>query len=158
VVKPDFMKHSAVPPPVRLVKWHFDQPMKLRQPKVPPQGCRWYDLAEAAVRAVRGALPAELRDAAAAVPVVLEDIPGRDLADAGFPDDLLGLFDAPTYAEGVGGDEPRPPAIRLFVRNLRDEAADDPDTFREEVRITYLHELGHFLGLDEDALAARGLE
>ena len=132
--------------------------MKPRHPKLPPQGRRWYDLAEAAVRVVRAALPVDLRAAAAAVPVVLEDLPGRDLADAGFPGDLLGLFDAPTYAEGVAADDPRPPAIRLFVRNLRDEAADDPGAFREEVRITYLHELGHFLGLDEAALAARGLE
>ena len=28
--------------------------------------------------------------------------------------------------------------------------------FREEVRITYLHELGHYLGLEEDEIEARG--
>jgi predicted Zn-dependent protease with MMP-like domain len=30
--------------------------------------------------------------------------------------------------------------------------------FRNEIRITYLHELGHYLGLDEDDLFERGLE
>jgi len=29
--------------------------------------------------------------------------------------------------------------------------------YRDEVRITLLHELGHFLGLDEDQAAALGL-
>ena len=30
--------------------------------------------------------------------------------------------------------------------------------FRDEVHTTYLHELGHYLGLDEDDLTERGLE
>jgi len=30
--------------------------------------------------------------------------------------------------------------------------------YREEVRVTYLHELGHYLGWDEDDLTARGLD
>ena len=34
----------------------------------------------------------------------------------------------------------------------------DVDVFREEVRLTYLHELGHYLGWDEDELTARGLD
>jgi predicted Zn-dependent protease with MMP-like domain len=36
--------------------------------------------------------------------------------------------------------------------------AGDAATFREEVRRTYLHELGHYLGLDEDDLADRDLD
>jgi predicted Zn-dependent protease with MMP-like domain len=43
------------------------------------------------------------------------------------------------------------------VENLRDEAEDDPTRFRQEVRTTLLHEIGHFLGLDEDGLSDRGL-
>ena len=35
---------------------------------------------------------------------------------------------------------------------------DLPAAYREEVRITYLHELGHYLGWDEDEVAERGLE
>ncbi|MBM4163224.1 MAG: hypothetical protein FJ222_02090 [Lentisphaerae bacterium] len=70
---------------------------------------------------------------------------------------LLGLFDAPAYADASTDTEPRPPAIRLFIRNLRDASDDDPGVFCDEVRVTYLHELGHLLGLDEDALDARGL-
>ena len=39
-----------------------------------------------------------------------------------------------------------------------EQAAGDIKTFREEVRKTLMHELGHYLGLDEDDLIERGLE
>ncbi|MEI8353327.1 MAG: metallopeptidase family protein [Lentisphaerota bacterium] len=132
--------------------------MKTRHPQPPSAEERhWYDIAERVVSDVRGALPDDLRAAADEVPVIIEERPGRVLRDAGLPDDLLGIFDAPAYADTLTDTDLRPPAIRLFIRNLRDEADDDPEVFREEVRVTYLHELGHLLGLDEDDLDARGL-
>ena len=39
-----------------------------------------------------------------------------------------------------------------------DFAEGDVEVFRDEVRLTYLHELGHYFGWDEDDLTARGLE
>jgi len=42
-------------------------------------------------------------------------------------------------------------AIQLFCE---EEAA----SFEEETRVTYLHELGHHFGWDEDDLAERGLD
>jgi predicted Zn-dependent protease with MMP-like domain len=51
-----------------------------------------------------------------------------------------------------------PPQIFLFLENIWDQAEADEDAFREEVHITYLHELGHYLGLNEDELFDRGLE
>jgi predicted Zn-dependent protease with MMP-like domain len=68
----------------------------------------------------------------------------------------LGLF---TGAEFVDeGNIPLPPQIILFLENLRDFAEGDEVIFREEVRTTFLHELGHYLGLDEGELTERGLE
>jgi predicted Zn-dependent protease with MMP-like domain len=46
----------------------------------------------------------------------------------------------------------------LYIESLWDFADADVDAFREEVRVTYLHELGHYLGWDEDQLTSRGLE
>jgi predicted Zn-dependent protease with MMP-like domain len=46
----------------------------------------------------------------------------------------------------------------LFLDEIWDEADGDEAVYRDEVRRTYLHELGHYLGLDEDGLAERGLE
>ena len=50
------------------------------------------------------------------------------------------------------------PQIILFLENLWDFAEGEEEIFREEIHTTYLHELGHYLGLDEDELIERGLE
>jgi predicted Zn-dependent protease with MMP-like domain len=36
--------------------------------------------------------------------------------------------------------------------------AIDPDDLREQIRITLLHETGHFFGMSEDDLADVGLD
>jgi predicted Zn-dependent protease with MMP-like domain len=118
---------------------------------------RWQRLAEAETRAVMRALPARLRARAAEVPVRFEPAPGPELLAAGLPDDLLGLFSGTTCADPEGACGPMPTEIVLFIDNLREEAEDDPVRFRQEVRTTLLHELGHFLGFEEDDLGARDL-
>jgi predicted Zn-dependent protease with MMP-like domain len=50
-----------------------------------------------------------------------------------------------------------PSAIVLYRRNL-ERIAWDRQRLVEELRITVFHEIGHFLGLDEDDLEARGLD
>ena len=49
------------------------------------------------------------------------------------------------------------PAITFFLAELWDYCGEDLPTFDEEVRITYIHEFGHYLGLDESELESRGL-
>ena len=46
----------------------------------------------------------------------------------------------------------------LSRKPLGIQAASDEVAYREEIRITYLHELGHYFGMDEDDLEARGLD
>jgi predicted Zn-dependent protease with MMP-like domain len=41
---------------------------------------------------------------------------------------------------------------------LWDFAKGDEAIYVEEVRTTFLHELGHFFGFDEEGLAERGLD
>jgi predicted Zn-dependent protease with MMP-like domain len=41
---------------------------------------------------------------------------------------------------------------------LEDEFGHDPAELEKEIRITVLHELGHYFGLDEDRLAELGYE
>ena len=110
-------------------------------------------LAADEVEAIIAALPAPLAGPARQVPVLFERKPDPD---DGQGDDLLGLFIGPELAHE--GDEPMPSQIILFLENLWDEAEGNEHAFRNEVRITYLHELGHYLGLDEDDLFERGLE
>jgi len=49
-----------------------------------------------------------------------------------------------------------PPIIYLFQRNL-ERACEDESELTEQVRITLYHEIGHFLGFDEDGVDAMGL-
>lgn len=102
-----------------------------------------------------GELPSEIRGIAADVPVLLfEKVPTR-LIREGLEPDILGLFEGGDLAEE---DDPGQARIYLFLENLFDFADEDMEDFAEEVRVTLLHELGHLLGLDEDALLERGLD
>jgi predicted Zn-dependent protease with MMP-like domain len=47
--------------------------------------------------------------------------------------------------------------ILLFRKNL-ERMAIDPEDLREQIRITLLHETGHFFGMSEDDLADVGLD
>lgn len=115
--------------------------------------------AEREVRTLRRKLSPEVARHADGVPVVCFPAPTREMVeDEGIEPDLLGLFVGPALDEVEGLDDPLPPEILLFLENLWDYAEEDPETFREEVRRTYLHELGHYLGLEEDDMAPRDLD
>jgi predicted Zn-dependent protease with MMP-like domain len=115
-------------------------------------------LAVAEVAAVLAALPAPLQERARALPVTYERRPNRaQLRDAIEPD-TLGLFIGPEFADEEEASLPLPPQIVLFLDNIWDQAEANEDQFRKEVHTTFLHELGHYLGLDEEGLIERGLE
>jgi predicted Zn-dependent protease with MMP-like domain len=115
-------------------------------------------LAQAEVEATLAALPKPLRDRAQALPVTFERLPNKAQLRDGIYPDTLGLFVGPEFACEETTAHPLPPQIILFLANLWDMAEGDEDVFREEVHTTYLHELGHYLGLNEDDLFDRGLE
>ena len=116
-------------------------------------------IAKTEVAALRLELPREMARRAAEVPVVMLARPTKAMVrDDGIDPDLLGLFVGPNCAEGLESGDPLPPEILLFLENLWDYAEGDEDLFREEVRVTYYHELGHYLGLEEGDLEDRGLE
>ncbi len=116
-------------------------------------------IAKTEVEALRLQLPREMARRAAEVPVVMLPRPTKAMVRAdGVDPDLLGLFVGPNCAEGIESGDPLPPEILLFLENLWDYADGDEELFREEVRVTYYHELGHYLGLEEGDLEDRGLE
>jgi predicted Zn-dependent protease with MMP-like domain len=110
------------------------------------------------VGATQRQLPADLRALARGVPVHYEAKPSADVLADGFEPDILGLFTGNPYGSEFRHDDPAPPQILLYLANLWDFAAEDVEVFRDETRLTYLHELGHYLGWDEDEIAARGLD
>ncbi len=115
------------------------------------------DWAQAEVERTLHALPPDLRTRAEPLPVICEPLPNDDLVADGVDADLLGLFVGEELAATGATLAPMPAQIFLFLDNLWDYTDGDKQRFLEEVRTTYLHELGHYLGLDEDDLDARGL-
>jgi predicted Zn-dependent protease with MMP-like domain len=113
-------------------------------------------LAAAEVEATLAALPKPLRERAEKLPVTFERQPNAGLQADGIEPDTLGLFTGPEFADEE--NVPMPPQIILFLENLWDFSEGDEEIFQDEVRTTFLHEVGHYLGLDEDELTERGLE
>lgn len=114
-------------------------------------------VAGAEVGSVLSSLPESLRSLAENVPVVFQMVPSAELLEADEePEDLLGLFVGEAVNES-GGDFPVPPQIFLFLSNIWDFTDGEPRAFRRELRKTFLHELGHYLGLGEGELESRGM-
>ena len=101
-------------------------------------------------------LPPPIREKIKGLPIVFQEGPDRALVADGIEPDTLGLFVG--NDEAHAGTDPIPPEILLFLNNLWDEAEGDTERYRQEVRTTLLHEIGHFLGLDENDLFERDLE
>ena len=111
------------------------------------------ELASAEVAMISKVLPEEIAGMAGNCTVSFENEPDDS---EGLEDGTLGLFEGASLIE-----EPDPeamPRIRIFVTNLWDYTGGDEQDFLDEVGTTYLHELGHYLGWDEDEIAERGLE
>jgi predicted Zn-dependent protease with MMP-like domain len=118
---------------------------------------------EAVVQDALLALHPSIRAWLANVPIVLEEVPDeatcRSFDPPMPPADIVGCFSGPTIPLH-GASDPwaiLPASIALFRRNLM-RLAHDRGTLVDEVRVTVLHEIGHYLGLDEADLEARGLD
>ncbi|MES2594939.1 MAG: metallopeptidase family protein [Verrucomicrobiota bacterium] len=116
------------------------------------------DIAAAVIEKTLLRLPEAIRTAAEAclIETVLMAEAVRQEPD--LEEDTLGLFEGQSHEAGEFASGPQDlPRIRLFLDNIWDYADQDRETFREEVRVTLLHELGHYLGLDEDRVEELGL-
>jgi predicted Zn-dependent protease with MMP-like domain len=99
---------------------------------------------EAHVRAALDSLPADLAGALENIAVVVEEQNPED-------PDLFGLYQGVPLTER-GFEAPiQPDTISIYRRPLVEEFPDVAD-LRDEIRITVLHELGHYFGLEEDRL------
>ena len=93
------------------------------------------------VRRALDSLPPELARGLENVAVVVEDENPDD-------PDLLGLYQSGDYG---------PQTVTIYRRPL-EGAFHDPAELEREIRITVLHELGHYFGLDEGRLEELGYE
>jgi predicted Zn-dependent protease with MMP-like domain len=112
-------------------------------------------LASAEVESTLWALPEALRKQAEKLPVMLECEPNKGLQEDGIEADTLGLFTGAEFVEENGAS--MPPQIILFLKNIWEFAERDEKRYCDEIQTTFMHELGHYLGLDENELGERGL-
>jgi len=133
----------------RLEPEHFNLPYRVQRGELER------DL-EQVIRELPERIAIALRD----VPIVIEDLPSREMLSGTDPlaPDILGLFVGTSLGEkSVFDAVPAPNVVYLFKRNL-ERIASSREELLEEARITLVHEIGHYLGLDEDDLAERGLD
>jgi len=92
------------------------------------------------VRRALDELPPDLAQRLENVAVVVEDE---------HPDepDLFGLFEEAPYL---------PAKVTIYRRPLEEEFGHDPGELEHEIRITVLHELAHYFGIDEGRLDQLG--
>lgn len=103
-------------------------------------------------------LPDRVREIVANVPILVEDYPSRELVDEGQDPRMMGLFSGVPHPEksSVGG-LPQLDHVVLYQRNI-ERVGHTPEEVAEEIRVTLIHETGHFLGLSEEELEEMGLD
>jgi predicted Zn-dependent protease with MMP-like domain len=112
------------------------------------------EVADAAI----GELPQRARELIAHVPILIVDLPAREEVDKGLDPRLLGMFAGSPYSDAsVMGGQPELTQILLFRKNL-ERAVHSAEELGEQIRITLLHETGHFFGMSEEDLAEVGLD
>ena len=98
------------------------------------------------VRAALDGLPPEFAAALENVAVVVEDENPEE-------PDLFGWYDG--LGPGLDHAGALPDRIVIYRRPLED-AFPDPEELEREIRITVLHEIAHFFGLEEDQISDLG--
>jgi predicted Zn-dependent protease with MMP-like domain len=116
----------------------------------------FHDLVERALAYV----PQPFARALDEVAIVVEDRPSQaQRRSLGLrPDeDLYGLFEGVPRTEWEADWAAFPNKITLFRIALKEDFPDDEE-IKEQVRITVLHELAHYLGIDDRRLHELGVE
>jgi len=104
-------------------------------------------------------LPRRAQELLQAIPLLLEDFPSQEDLRAGMKLRLLGVFEGVPlpHRSSLDPSSMRPDRLRIFLRNL-ENVCGDADHYRQELQITVWHETAHYFGLEEDDVAALGLE
>ncbi len=100
---------------------------------------------DAAVDRALDSIPDEIASLVTNVVVLVEDEPPAD------DPDLLGLYDGIALTERRANESMEPDRIFLF-RGPLVRMCETVEELEEEVRITVVHEVGHFFGIDDARL------
>src|SRR5689334_19599835 len=104
-------------------------------------------------------LPEEFRKKLKNVAIIVEDYPSEELIermDVSPDDTLFGVYEGvPLTERGFFAEPLYPDRILIFQRAIEDEC-DSPEQVKKELKITIVHEVAHFFGMDDDYLESIG--
>jgi len=94
-------------------------------------------------------LPKEFRKRMSNIAVLVEDLPPEPLPSGNL---LLGLFHGvPMTRKSVFDLPTGPDYVTLYQQNI-EAVCSTPEEIREQIRMTVIHEVGHYFGMDEEQL------
>ena len=100
-------------------------------------------------------LPEEFREKLQNVAIIIEDWPSDELLERMEVRDgntLFGLYEGvPLTQRGYFTEPLYPDRILIFQRSIEEEC-NSPEQIKQEVKITLVHEVAHFFGIDDDYL------
>jgi predicted Zn-dependent protease with MMP-like domain len=101
---------------------------------------------------VLDSLPQEFRSRIRNVAVLVEDMPPNQPQSGQQKRLLLGLFHGvPTTKKSIFDLPMGPDHIVLYQKNIEAVSSSEAGV-REQIRLTVIHELGHYFGMDENQL------
>jgi predicted Zn-dependent protease with MMP-like domain len=119
-----------------------------------------HDQLRKAVAQVLDRLPRRFREQLRNVEFVVEERPSAELlrSEGLDPrvDTLYGIYQGVPLPDRSSLDPPlMPDKITIFAEPLLQDFPD-PEELREEIRVTVLHEIAHYFGMDEDEVEDLG--
>jgi len=129
----------------------------MHEPQAPPCRLSWARFLRAVEQAA-DRLPDELREALQEIDLVLADHPSSEQLFGEDDDELFGLFTGPCKGDrGHDDSGTLTPSIHIF-RRAHEHAVSSALEFDAEIENTLYHELGHYLGFDEDDMGRFGVD
>jgi predicted Zn-dependent protease with MMP-like domain len=104
-------------------------------------------------------IPPELAGALDNIEVTVDDWPtSEQLADVDLDEDdmLFGLYQGTPLPERSPMQPYALPDVITIFQGPLEEACETEDEIREEIRLTVIHEIAHYFGIDEDRLEELG--
>jgi predicted Zn-dependent protease with MMP-like domain len=114
---------------------------------------------EAVVERAIARIPTEIRNRMHNLVIRVEVRPSRQLlADIGAPDDemLFGLYDGVPLPERSAFEPPIHPDRILIFQEPLEQWCETLDDLEAEIEITVVHEVAHYLGIDDARLEELG--
>lgn len=145
-----------------LARKHFQLARKHAPEDFPPPVELSPESFDRAIKDALHRLPERVKRYLTNVSIVAQELPREEdlrASDPPLPPVVLGLFAGSALPERTTGDpwSHYPSQITLYQKNIQ-RFARSREELIEQIGITLMHEVGHFLGLSEDDLYQRGLD